>query len=259
MSELLQEIIEHKRSEIETLKTKYKDIQVKIETGHCFKEIFTTGGPVRIIAEIKPASPSEGMIFEPTEENIKNIARIYSRYPVGAISVLTDEKYFHGSYENIALVKELTDKPVLCKDFIIDTFQIDLAKHFKADAILLIAEALDKEKAVTLYKYAKKINLDVLFEFHSPDSLNFLLENNVDIIGINNRDLNSMKVDINKCLSLRSSIPEDIILIAESGFASPKQIKMLEEKKINGALIGTSILKSEDIEKKLKEFVYYYE
>ncbi len=258
---ILQEIIEYKHTELESLKNKYKHLVKKFNTTtpSRFKENFINSKRVRIIAEIKPSSPSEGPIFEPTEENIKKIARTYSQYPIGAISVLTDKKYFNGSYENIRLVKEITDIPILCKEFIIDPFQIDLAKYFGADAVLLIAEALPMEKCIFLYKYAKEISLDILFEFHSPENLKALLDNNIDIIGINNRNLSTLKVDIQKCLDLKKSIPDDKILIAESGFNTPEQIKLLEEKNFNGVLIGTSLLKSGNIDEKLKELVYYYE
>ena len=110
-----------------------------------------------------------------------------------------------------------------------------------------------------MYSYAKELNLDVLFEFHFPEKLNFLLENDIDIIGINNRDLNTLKLNIQKCLNLRNQIPDNKILIAESGFDTPDQLRLLEECKFNGALIGTSLLKSDDINKKLKGLVYYYE
>ena len=258
---ILQEIIEHKQIELEELKKRYKDIPEKSKTTapSRFKENFINSNRVKIIAEIKPSSPSEGTIFEPTEKNIKNIARIYSQHPIGAISVLADKKYFNGSYENIRMVKESTDIPVLCKEFIIDPFQMDLAKHFGADAVLLIAEALPMEKCISLYKYANRISLDVLFEFHSPENLKALLDNNIDIIGINNRDLSTLKVDIQKCLDLSESIPQDKILIAESGFDTPAQIKLLEEKNFNSVLVGTSLLKSGNIDEKLKELVYYYE
>jgi len=258
---ILEKIIQHKSAELVELKKKYKNISNKIDTSipSKFKTNFTNQEHVKIIAEIKPASPSEGMIFEPTKKNIKNIAKVYSQYPIAAISVLTDEKYFHGSYENIAMVKDVTSIPVLCKEFIIDEFQINLAKYFRADAVLLIAEALSEEKSIALYSYAKELNLDVLFEFHFPEKLNFLLENDIDIIGINNRDLNTLKLNIQKCLNLRNQIPDNKILIAESGFDTPDQLRLLEECKFNGALIGTSLLKSDDINKKLKGLVYYYE
>ncbi len=257
---ILDEIIKHKIAELEGLKKKYKNISAKINTNipSKFKESFIKQEHVKVIPEIKPASPSQGSIFEPTEKNIKHIAKIYSQYPIAAISVLTDKKYFQGSYENIAIVKDAVSKPVLCKEFIIDEFQIGLAKYFGADAILLIAEALTEEKCITLYKYAKKLNLDVLFEFHFPEKLDFLLKNDINIIGINNRDLNTLKVDIQKCLDLRIRIPDDRIIIAESGFDNPAQLRLLEEKRFNGILIGTSILKSNDIDKKLKGLVYYY-
>ncbi len=258
---ILNKIIENKFNELEKLKSTYKDISKKINPAIKgeFKNNFINTSKVKIIAEIKPASPSEGEIFKPTKKNIKNIAAIYSKFPIGAISVLTDSAYFNGSYENIALVKEITDIPVLCKEFIVDKFQLKLAKYFGADAVLLIAEALPYKKLLSLYNFAKKINLEVLFEFHSSKNLDFLLENDIEIIGINNRNLDTMKVDINKCLTLKNHIPKHKIVIGESGFYTKEDIKLLDTQNFNGVLIGTSLLKSDDIDIKLKELVYYYE
>lgn len=258
---ILQKIVETKFKELEDLKKKYKNVlkNFNTNTSSTFKKNFIHSQRVKIIAEIKPSSPSEGTIFIPTKKKIKQIASLYSKYPVGAISVLTDNTYFKGAFENIALVKEVTSVPVLCKEFIIDKFQIKLAKYFGADAILLIAEALPLKKLITLYKFAKKINLDVLFEFHLPENLNFILKHKINIIGINNRNLETMDVDTNKCINLKSAIPNDKIVIAESGYNTKKEIRILEKEKFNGVLIGTSFLKNKNIEKKLQELIYYYE
>jgi len=258
---ILKKIIDYKHTEIEILKKKYGDISDKIDktTSSKFKKNFINHDRVIIIPEIKPSSPSKGQIFEPTEENIKNIAKAYSQYPIGAISVLADNKYFNGSYENIALVKQVTCLPILCKEFIVDKYQINLAKYFGADAILLIAEALPEEENIILYNYAKSLNMDILFEFHYQENLKILLKNNIDIIGINNRDLSTLKVDIEKCLNLRDKIPANRILIAESGYSCAAQLQVLDQYEFNGVLIGTSLLKSPNIDNKLKELVLYYE
>jgi indole-3-glycerol phosphate synthase len=256
---ILQKIIESKHNELTSLKSKYPHISKRKVVKSSFRDKFSDSPHVKVIAEIKPSSPSEGKIIEPTKEKIQNIASIYSQYPIGAISVLTDSTYFNGAYINIGYVKEVTDKPVLCKEFIIDEFQIDLACHFDADAILLIAEALPLSRCLELYHYAKSKGLAVLFEFHDEKNLSFLIENKIEIIGINNRDLNRMTTDIQKCITLKESIPDEQILIAESGFYTKNEIMLLEEKQFNGVLIGTSLLKSNDMEKKLKEIVYYYE
>lgn len=258
---ILQQIIETKFKELEDLKKKYKNVlkNFNTDTPSAFKKNFIHSQRVKIIAEIKPASPSEGTIFIPTKKKIKQIASLYSGYPVGAISVLTDNTYFQGAFENIALVKEVTSVPILCKEFIIDKFQIKLAKYFGADAILLIAEALPLKELIILYQFAKKINLDVLFEFHLPENLNFILKHKINIIGINNRNLETMDVDTNKCINLRRAIPNDKIVIAESGYNTKKEIRILEKEKFNGVLIGTSLLKNKNIGKKLQELVYYYE
>lgn len=258
---ILEKIIETKRNELDHIKEKYKNIETRIDINKpsLFKQNFISSQRVKIIAEIKPGSPSEGEIFNPTSKKIQEIAKIYSQYPIGAISVLTDKTYFNGAYENIALVKEISNIPVLCKEFIIDPFQIKLAKYFGADAVLLIAEALPMKNLIQLYQSAREYNMAVLFECHSKENLQFLLDNNIDIIGINNRDLESMTVDTNKCITLKNMIPHDKIVVAESGFHTKEEIQLLEKNGFKGVLIGTSLLKTDGLEKKLNELVHYYE
>lgn len=262
MNEILIDIINYKYVEIPVLKERYQhliDQNFNFDQKPKFKEAFINKDVVKIIAEIKPTSPSTGDIFEPTKERIKEIVKLYNSFPVAAISILTDSSFFNGAFENITIAKEITSKPILCKEFIVDEFQLQLAKYFGADAVLLIAEALDYDRLLELYQYALSINLDVLFECHDKDNLEFLLNNNIDIIGINNRDLFTMNLDKNKSYDFKKHIPEEKICIAESGYNSKEDIKKLAESKFNGVLIGSSILKSDNMEEKLKELVYYYE
>ncbi len=257
MNNILKTILAYKFVELTQLKRKYKNIKINTKIKSRFKNNFQNTNRVQIIAELKPSSPSEGKIIPADQKSIKTILKAYNQFPLGAISILTDKKYFNGGFENLALAKEVTDKPILCKEFIIDEFQIKLAKYFGADAILLIAEVLPFKRLLELYRFAKSIHLDVLFELHDSKYLSCLLQNKIDIIGINNRNLSTLIINKNKCLSLKKLIPKNKIVIAESGFETKNEINTLSRYGFKGVLMGTSILKAKNIEKKLEEVVYY--
>lgn len=257
MDDILKDIIDYKFIELGQLKKRYKNIKINSKIKSQFKKNFQNTNRVQIIAELKPSSPSEGKIIPSDRKSLKAILKAYNQFPLGAISILTDKKYFNGAFENLALAKEITDKPILCKEFIIDEFQIKLAKYFGADAILLIAETLPFERLLELYRYAKSIHLDVLFELHDSKYLSHLLQNKIDIIGINNRNLSTLKINKNRCLTLKKLIPKNKITIAESGFETKNEISILSRYGFTGVLIGTSLLKAKKIEKKLEEVVYY--
>ncbi|MDD5067873.1 MAG: indole-3-glycerol-phosphate synthase [bacterium] len=259
MKDILKTIIQHKFQEIKELKKRYGSFRIPSTNRSGLKAILRSGIRVKIIPELKPSSPSEGPLFRPSRTNLIRIIKSYDRFPLGAISILTDKKFFNGSFENIGLARTLTSQPILCKEFIVDPYQIKLARYFGADAILLIAEALSFTRLLILYQYARSLGMDVLFEFHHPSSLPPLLDNSVEIIGINNRDLSTLKISPRKCLSLRKRIPSGRIIVAESGLENKKDILKLARHHFHAALIGTSILKSRDMEKKLRELVYYDE
>ena len=207
-------------------------------------------GRIKLIAEIKKASPSKGVIreeFDPVE-----IATIYEK-KADAISVLTEEDFFQGRLEFISAVKKITTIPLLRKDFIFDEYQIYESRANEADAILLIAAILSKNQAEEYLHLARELGLSVLFEVHDLKELETALSVNADIIGINNRDLKTLKIDLNNTFIIKKEIPSDKIVISESGIKTRDDILRLEAAGIDAVLIGTSFMEAKDIGKKIDE------
>ena len=253
----LEKIIKYKREEyneiikrrpISELKALLSDIPSSMDFKNTFMENRT-----HIIAEIKKASPSKGIIredFDPLE-----IAKTYKINGASAISILTDSYFFHGSIDYIPKVKNTIDIPVLRKDFIIDEYQIYETRFYRGDAFLLIATILDKYKIKDFMDIGKGLGLSYIVEVHDLKELDIILPLNPEIIGINNRDLNTFNVDINRSIELIKYIPDGIIVISESGINNLDDIKILKDKGINVFLIGESLIKERDIGKKLRSLL----
>ncbi|MEO5360733.1 MAG: indole-3-glycerol phosphate synthase TrpC [Nitrospirota bacterium] len=205
----------------------------------------STSEPIKLIAEIKHASPSEGIIRH--NFNLKDIAHTYEQCRVNAVSILTEEDFFKGRLSYIEAAKGFLTCPVLRKDFIFDEYQIYESRLYKADAVLLIAAALTKEKAYRLMNIATECSLHVLFEVHNRSELYMALSLDCSIIGINNRDLTNMTIDVNTTLTLIKEIPDTKIVVSESGIKSREQVKMLQDAGVDAILVGTSLMKSGDI------------
>jgi len=209
--------------------------------------------PVSLIAEVKKASPSAGVIrqdFDPLKTALS-----YEKAGAKAVSVLTDEKYFQGSIEYLKAVSENIGLPVLRKDFIVDEIQIYEARYYGADAILLIAAVLTDEKIKKFSLIADDCGMDVLLEVHDKAEMLRALECGAGIIGINNRDLKTFKVDPDTTFELADLVPDrdSRILVSESGINSPEQVARLKAENINAVLIGEELMKARDIGKKIKE------
>lgn len=255
---ILDEIYKHKLFEIAENKKRIpvevlkEDIRKRPET-KAFGRVLKSDTNITVIAEIKKASPSLGIIredFNPTE-----IARLYKAGGAVAISVLTDEKFFHGSLSYLTDVKESVDLPVLRKDFIVDPYQIYEARSAGADAILLIAALLSKEEIQRFLELAEDLDLDCLVEVHSETELQKVLQTSANIVGINNRDLATFKTDLETTLRLRPMIPQGKIVVSESGIKSRAEIVKLFKIGINAILIGETLMKSDDIPTKLHELL----
>ncbi len=206
---------------------------------------------IRLIAEIKKASPSRGVIRHTF--NHLEIAGVYENRQVDAISVITEEDFFQGSLNFLTDVKKATTRPVLRKDFILDEYQIYEARTHLADAVLLIAAMLDFGQAGEYLHISRELHLAVLFEVHNEKELEMALGLKVPIIGINNRNLKTMQVDLNTTIELKKAIPPDTISVGESGIRTRNDVLLLEKAGIDAMLIGTSFMESPDIGKKIDE------
>jgi len=205
---------------------------------------------ISLIAEVKKASPSKGIIKE--DFNHVEIAQIYQNAGASAISVLTDEKFFQGSIQYLKDIKKISKIPVLRKDFIIDEYQIYQTREMCADIILLIAAALEKNQLIDFYKLSKKLGLDVLLEVHDKEEFDFALEINVDIIGINNRNLKTFEVSLDNTINLIKELKlNNKYIISESGITTFDDVSFLKSYGVDGILVGESLIKSVDIEKSI--------
>ncbi|MCL5023891.1 MAG: indole-3-glycerol phosphate synthase TrpC [Nitrospirae bacterium] len=256
---ILDGIVEKKRERLGHQKSRVPLRELKARTRDSEKTrdfisaITRDGGRIRLIAEIKRASPSRGVIrdkFDPID-----VARIYGEKKVDAVSVLTEEDFFMGDLGYVAAVKRAVTKPVMRKDFIVDEYQIYESRVCGADAILLIASLVDRVQAEEYLRLSAEIGLSVLFEVHSADELEKALRANAEVIGINNRDLKTLSVDLNTTFRLRKEIPAGRIVVSESGIRTRDDRIKLERAGIDAMLIGTSFMEAEDIGKKIDELM----
>ncbi|MBM7584166.1 indole-3-glycerol phosphate synthase [Bacillus pakistanensis] len=211
---------------------------------------FINSNELNVIAEIKRASPSKGDInigVEPREQ-----ARLYADNGANAISVLTDTPFFKGTMNDLISVRKEVDIPILCKDFIIDKIQIDRAKSAGANVILLIAAALSYSKISELYLYAKEQEFEVLFEVHNEEELDTAHKVGANIIGINNRNLNSFEVDLANTELLAKKIDRsNIVIISESGIRNKEDATRLAAAGVHGILVGETLMKSSTLNQTL--------
>ena len=203
------------------------------------------------ILECKKASPSKGLIRE--DFNLDLIASVYKNY-ASAISVLTEEKYFQGDMEYINQVRQQVTQPVICKDFIVDPYQIYLARYYQADAILLMLSVLDDDAYQAYRDTAHSLNMGVLTEVSNEHELVRAIALNAKVIGINNRDLRDLSIDLNRTKQLAVKIPKDRIVISESGIYNHQQVKELSQY-ANGFLVGSSIMSKTNIDRACRQLI----
>ena len=251
---VIDEIVETKRREITTSKAvrSLESLQKEAENfrpeRRPFRALFEKG-PV-LIAEIKPRSPSAGELIanSPLE-----IADLYAKSDASAISVLTDVEYFGGNNELLQNVREIVPQAILRKDFIIDEYQVYETVLLKADAYLLIASILKKDELVNLIEIGERLGLDALVEVHDEEDVVKALGAGAKIIGINNRDLKTFKIDLATTERLMKKIPKGIFVVSESGIANTEDVRRMRQCGIGGILVGTSVLQSADPIKKINE------
>src|SRR4030043_2315645 len=254
----LEKIVEIKKEEIRRRKTpaRQKEMEEMIPSlplpRDFLKAIFLPS-PMGVIAEVKRAPPSLGVINE--DIDILQVAREYEKGGASAISVLTEENFFKGHLSYLNLIKKETSLPVLQKDFILDPFQIYEGRVSGADAILLIAALLDREQLNDFVNLAKSLHMVPLVEIHNEDDLEKILDFNLSLIGINNRDLRTFEVDLRTSLRLRRKIPSKIKVISESGIKSSEDVKVLKWAGFDGILVGEILMRSTDPALKIKELL----
>lgn len=244
---ILDTIVEQKKKEVSALKSGILSLPAEfqgkeVDPPRGFKKALTDFPGVAIIAEAKKASPSKGVIcpdFDPVA-----IARNYEEKGAQAISVLTDVSFFQGSLLYLLQVREAVNLPVLRKDFIIDQVQIEEARLYGADCILLIAAILDVEKLKRFHDYAKGLGMDVLTEVHDEAELDMALDASVELIGINNRNLKDFSMDLNTTFRLNKHIPKHIPVVSESGLKTQEDIARLQDAGISAALIGETLMRA---------------
>lgn len=203
-----------------------------------------SGKPAKFILECKKASPSKGLIRD--DFDLDAIAGAYKNY-ASAISVLTDEKYFQGDFNFVTQVRSQVEQPVLCKDFFIDTYQVYLARHHQADVILLMLSVLDDDSYQELASLAHRLQMGVLTEVSNQQELDRAIALDAKVIGINNRDLRDLSIDLSRTEALASQIPENRIVVSESGIYHHHQVRRLA-KHANAFLVGSSLMAQDDID-----------
>ncbi len=210
-----------------------------------FRASLAAGTEVRLIAEVKRASPSAGLIredFDPVK-----IAKDYQTGGASCISVLTDAPFFQGSLDYLRAVRKAVDLPLLRKDFIVDRYQLLQAREAGADCVLLIAECLSAEDLKVLTDEAHSLGLQTLTELYEPENLDKVLATSTQLVGVNNRNLKTFETSLDHTLSLRPAIPKDRLVVGESGIKTYQDVRYLGEGGVKGILVGESLMRKPDI------------
>jgi len=254
---MLNKIIAQKREEVEHRKkvATIADLQQRIARQKPALDLALAlkGDHIRLIAEVKQASPSRGMLspnFHPIE-----LGRTYAEGGAAAISVLTEANYFMGSIEHLAAIKEVVGLPLLRKDFIFDLYQVYESRAYGADALLLIASILRQEQLNGLVSLSHSLGLRCLVEVHNESEVEKAVLSEAEIIGINNRDLNTFSIDINMTRRLRPLIPQERIVVSESGIKSKRDLEKLGEWGVDAVLVGEALVTADDVLAKMKELL----
>lgn len=256
MKDILSEIIANKRFEVDLQKQSIslEQLQNSLENTvkqRSLREALKSSSS-GIIAEFKRRSPSKGWINRKAQA--EDIVPGYANAGASAVSILTDEKFFGGNLKDIKDARPLIDIPILRKDFIVDEYQLYQAKIIGADAVLLIAAALKKEELHALAAKAHELGLEVLLEIHSVEELKYI-NANMDVIGINNRNLGTFFTDVENSFRLAEQLPSDAVLVSESGISDPATVKRLQKAGFKGFLIGENFMKTDNPELALKSFI----
>jgi indole-3-glycerol phosphate synthase len=258
MTTILDKIVTRKWLEIEEARQARpaRDLEARLPGAPAvrnFRAALEHPGEIQIIAEVKKASPSAGVLradFDPVA-----IARIYEKHGAASISVLTDEPFFQGRLAHLSAIHSAVQIPLLRKDFIIDRYQLLEARLSGADAVLLIAEVLDNDQLKQLLKEAGELGLQALVELYEADNLPRVVDSGARLIGINNRNLHTFVTRLEHTLELAGGVPADCCLVSESGIRDRQDILRLAQAGVRAVLIGESLMRSSDIGAKLDELL----
>jgi indole-3-glycerol phosphate synthase len=254
MHRRLAQILVEKQNEVARLKKSMPaNREIDLPPLRDFKTAISVPQKVGLIAEIKFASPSAGLIREKIDPTA--IGRVYETAGTAAVSLVTDKRFFQGDLNQLPFLKKAISLPILRKDFIIDEIQVQQALFYGADAVLLIARILSQPQLAEFISMCNELGLAPLTEIHDSDDLDKAIESGAEIIGINNRDLDSFKVDINTTFRLAPLVPPGCILVSESGITKKEDIRALQTTGIHAVLVGSALMKSKDLALKTKEIV----
>jgi len=249
VAEKRKEVAQRKKSlPLSTLKERMAQCQAPLDFAAAL-----SGDSTRLIAEVKRASPSRGVLcvdFDPVA-----LAKTYARGGAAAISVLTEMKYFQGGLDHLVAIREEVRLPLLRKDFIFDPYQIYESRAYGADALLLIVAILSQEQLKELLSLSRSLSISCLVEVHNESEVERALSSGAEIIGINNRDLATFAVDINTTYRLRPLIPQERIVVSESGISRREDVEKLKEWGVRAVLVGEALVTAEDIPTKMKELI----
>jgi indole-3-glycerol phosphate synthase len=258
MPTILDDIVAAKRKEVEEAKVRTPAGELRHLADDApppldFLGALSHGPPIRLIAEVKKASPSAGVIredFDPVR-----IAQIYRDHGASCISVLTDRPFFQGDLEYLRQIRRAVDLPLLRKDFIIDRYQVLDARAAGADAVLLIAECLDDDALAELHGAIEELGMTALVELYQPENLRRVLDAGVRLVGINNRDLHTFHTDLGHCIRLRKQVPAGRIVVGESGIRTRRDVLELQSAGLHAMLVGETLMAQPDIGKAVDELL----
>ncbi len=258
MTTILDKIVARKRQEIEAARQKLpvRDVEARLQNAPVirnFRAALEQPGKIQIIAEVKKASPSDGVLradFDPVA-----IARTYERHGAACISVLTDGPFFQGSLAHLSAIRSAVQIPILRKDFILERYQLLEARWAGADAVLLIAEILDDKQLHSLLKGAGELGLQALVELYDADNLSRVVDSGARLIGINNRNLHTFVTRLEHTLELAGRVPAGCCLVSESGIRDREDILRLAQAGVRAVLIGETFMRAPDIGTKLDQLL----
>jgi len=258
VSDILEKIVAEKRKELEASRqaSPFESLADRLAAAPAVRDFagaLNTGTGLRVIAEVKRASPSAGLIR--ADFNPVAVALSYAAHGAACISVLTDRPFFQGSLDDLVAVRAAVSLPLLRKDFILDKYQVLEARVAGADCILLIAECLDDCRLRELYFYAAELGMESLIEIYEPSNLERVLKLEPALVGINNRNLRTLVTDLGHSIALAPQVPAGCLLVSESGIHTRDDVERLEQAGIRAILVGETLMRSPDSGKKLAELL----